>query len=67
MSDWLKCPHQLSFRQRDLFPMQSEHIGDSRGKTRLARNARGCSAPCVDITLFGVPLAFPAFLGPSIV
>ena len=34
---------------------------------RLARNARERSAPCVDITLFGVPSAFAALLGLSIV
>ncbi len=34
---------------------------------RLARNARERSAPCVDITLFGVPSAFAAFLGLSTV
>jgi len=32
---------------------------------RLTRNARERSAPCVDITLFGVPSAFAAFLGLS--
>jgi hypothetical protein len=34
---------------------------------RLARNARGCSAPGVAITLFGVPEGFAAFLGFSTV
>ena len=34
---------------------------------RLARNARGCSAPGVAITLFGVPGGFAAFLGLSTV
>lgn len=34
---------------------------------RLTRNARERSAPGVDITLFGVPSAFAAFLGLSIV
>jgi hypothetical protein len=33
----------------------------------LARNVRERSAPCVDITLFGVPSAFAAFLGLSTV
>ncbi len=34
---------------------------------RLARNARGCSAPGVAITLFGVPEGLAAFLGFSTV
>jgi hypothetical protein len=34
---------------------------------RLARNARGRSAPGVAITLFGVPGGFAAFLGLSTV
>lgn len=34
---------------------------------RLARNARKRAAPCVDITLFGVPSAFAAWLGLSTV
>ncbi|GAC1645595.1 MAG: hypothetical protein NVS4B9_37650 [Ktedonobacteraceae bacterium] len=32
---------------------------------RLARNDRGCSAPCVKIRLFGVPSVFASFLGLS--
>jgi hypothetical protein len=32
-------------------------------KERLARNARGRAAPCVEITVFGVPPAFAALLG----
>jgi len=34
-------------------------------KMRLARNARSASAPSIEVTVFGLPSAFAAFLGLS--
>ncbi len=67
MSDELKYLHPLSPHPLDLFPAHSGQDFRLSWAERLARNTRGRSAPCVDITLFGVPLAFATLLGLSIV